>query len=182
MRKLFVLMNVSLDGYFETPEHDLSWAHQDFEGFSTGESGKVDTLLFGRRTYEMMKFWAMPQAKKDAPEIAEFMNDRPKFVASHQSFDPGWERVTVISQDVVGSVKKLKELAGKTIAIFGSNTLCLSLIEAGLIDEFQIIVSPVVLGERTSLFRGLPKTELELSETRRFKSGAMMLKYHPREK
>src|SRR3954447_479370 len=98
MRKLFLFMNVSLDGYVEAPGHDISAFHGDFEAFSDADQAAVDTMLFGHRTYEMMKaFWPTPQAAQTAPEVARFMNEKQKLVVSHQSFDPGWSKVTVLS-------------------------------------------------------------------------------------
>ncbi len=184
MRKIFLFMHVSLDGYVEGPGHDISWAHSDaypFEAFSSENSAEVDALLFGRKTYDLMKrYWPTPQAAENAPEIARFMNEKLKVVASHEPFAPGWNNVTVISDNVVGAVKKLKEQPGKTIAMFGSNNLCVSLVPEGLIDEFQLVVNPVVLGEGTSLFTGLPqKAQLTLTDTHKFKSGAIMLTYVP---
>jgi dihydrofolate reductase len=173
-------MNVSLDGYFEDQGHDISGFKTDYEAFSSQESQEIDTLLFGHKTYEIMKFWSTPQAEETAPEIAKFMNEKLKIVASHAPFEPGWDKVRVISGDVVGAVKKLKEQPGKNMIMFGSNTLCVSLMQAGLIDEFQIVVNPVAFGDGTSLFKGLPKkAELTLTETRRFKSGAILLTYQP---
>ena len=146
-------MNVSLDGYFEAPGHDLSWAKNDLEAFSPEQSQEVDTILLGHRTYEMMKsFWPTPQAEQVAPEIARFMNAKNKVVASHEPFEPGWKNVTVISGDVAGAVKKLKQLPGKDIIILGSNNLSVSLMREGLIDEFQIVVIPIVLGSGRTLF------------------------------
>lgn len=182
MRKIFLFMNVSLDGYFETLDHDLSWAHSgDFEAFSPGQNEEVDTILFGHRTYEMFKsFWPTPQAKEFQPEIAKFMDEKFKIVVSHQSFEPGWNNVKVISDDVAAEVKKLKEQSGKTIIMFGSNNLCVSLMSHGLIDEFQLMLNPVALGEGNSLFKGLPeKANLSLSQTRQFKSGNILLTYVP---
>ena len=91
MRKLLVFTNISLDGYFEGPEHDLSAFKNDFEAFPTEPGDQAGSLLFGRKTYEMMKFWATPQAAAMAPEVARFMNTTHKYVASHILFDPGWE-------------------------------------------------------------------------------------------
>ena len=181
MRKLFLFMNVSLDGYFEAPGHDISGFKNDSEAFSSDASQEVDTLLFGHQTYEMMKFWSTPQAEQMMPEVARFMNEKHKIVASLHPFDPGWKNVQVISGDVVEAIKMLKEQPGKNIIIFGSSTLCVSLMQAGLIDEFQIVVNPVVFGEGTPLFKGLPgKAELTLVETKRYQSGAVLLTYQPR--
>ena len=128
----------------------------------------------------MKSFWPTPQAMKTAPEIARFMNEKQKVVASHQQFEPGWKNVTVISGDVVGAVSKLKKRKGETIAMFGSNKLCVSLMQAGLVDEFQLLVNPVALGKGTPLFKGLAqKAELRLIETRKFKTGAVLLTYEP---
>jgi len=185
MRKLWLLMNVSLDGYFEGLGHDISWSKDtDFEAFSSEPSNEegVGTFLLGRKTYEMIRdFWTTPQAQEIAPEIAKVLNETPKVVVSHnKSFEPGWHNAMVISDHVAGAVKKLKEQPGKSIAMFGSNTLCVSLMQEGLVDEFRLVVSPVALGEGTSLFKGLPKkAELTLTKTRKFKSGPIMLTYQP---
>ncbi|MGE5531504.1 MAG: dihydrofolate reductase family protein [Bacteroidota bacterium] len=184
MRKIFVFMNVSVDGYVEAPGHDISWAHgTDSDPFAKEQGREVDGILFGHRTYEMMRsFWPTPQAVQVAPETARFMNEKQKYVASHASFDPGWRNVTVLSGDVLERVRQLKAGPGQTIAIFGSNTLCTSLVEAGLIDEFQIMVNPVVLGEGTPLFHGLvKKAELRLTVVQSMPSGAVFLTYARRD-
>jgi dihydrofolate reductase len=179
MRKIILFQNVSLDGYFEGPGHDISWANRDFEPFSMGAGSPVDAMLFGHRTYEMMKsYWPTPQAQQEAPAIARSMNEQLKIVASHQPFDPGWNNVQVISGDVVNEVRKLKEGPGEAMIMFGSNQLCVSLMQAGLIDEFQILVNPVALGKGTPLFAGLPEmVKLRLVRTHTFKAGTVMLVY-----
>src|SRR6476469_9105423 len=121
-------MNVSLDGYFEGPVHDISWAHAGSEPFSPDQSQQVDAILLGHRTYDLMKgFWPTPQAAESEPEIARFMNERRKVVASHKPFEPGWKNVSVISGDVAGEVRQIKAQPGKNIIILGSNNLCVSL-------------------------------------------------------
>jgi dihydrofolate reductase len=180
MRKIFVFMNTSVDGYVEAPGHDISWAHAaDSDPFAKEHGQQVDGVLFGRRTYEMMRaFWPTPEAAGMAPETARFMNEKQKYVASHASFDPGWQNVTVLSGDVVDQVRKLKEGPGNTIAIFGSNTLCTSLVDARLIDELQIMLNPVLLGEGTPLFRGVDKwVGLQLRSAEPLPSGAVFLTY-----
>lgn len=180
MRKLLVFNNVSLDGYFEAPNHDISGFNHDFDAFSSEASGAVDTLLFGHRTYDSFKFWSTPEGAAMQPEIARFMTDTAKVVASHAPFEPGWKNVSVISGDVVGAVRKLKAQAGQNIMIFGSNMLCVSLMAAGLIDEFQLMINPVAFGDGTPLFKGLPQpAKFTLRDTRQFKSGVMLLTYAP---
>jgi dihydrofolate reductase len=181
MRTIFLFMNVSLDGYFEAPGHDISGFRGDMEAFSPGQATEVDTILLGRRTYEMMKsFWPTQQAERNMPEVAKFMSEKLKVVVSHTPFEPGWKNVRVISADVSEEIKRLKEQPGEAIIIFGSNNLCVSLLQEDLIDELQIMLNPVLFGAGTSLFTGLSKrVVLNLTDTRRFKSGAMLLTYKP---
>lgn len=182
MRRIFLFMNASLDGYFEGPGHDISFFNSDddhFEPFSAEAGQEVDTILLGHRTYNLMKsFWPTAMAQESAPEVARFMNEKLKLVASHQPFDPGWRNVQVIYGDVVGAVKQLKEQYGKTIIMFGSNQLCVSLMQAGLVDEFQVVVNPLVLGAGTRLFEGLEQpARLHLRDTHTFKSGKVLMRY-----
>jgi len=180
MRRIVVFTNISLDGFFEGPGHDISGFANDNEAFSSRSGSEVDTLLWGHTTYEGMKFWMTPQAAQMMPEIAAFMNATPKVVVSRAPFDPGWSSVTVISGDGAAGVRSLKEQPGKDILIFGSSTLCVSLLQAGLIDELQIVVNPVLFGAGTRFLEGLSeKTRLKLVDTRPFKSGAVMLVYQP---
>lgn len=180
MRKISLFMNISLDGYFENADHDISGFKTDFNAFSSGKGSPVDALLFGHRTYEMMKFWSTPQALEVMPEIARYMNEKQKFVASRAPFESGWHNVQVLSGDVPAAVRALKHQPGQDILIFGSNSLCVSLLQAGLLDECQIQVNPVLFGAGTALFQGLPqKLALKLIETRPFPSGAVLLVYQP---
>lgn len=180
MRKLSVLTNISLDGYFEAPGHDISGFKNDFEAFSHHTGDPADTLLFGHATYEMMKFWETPAAHSMAPDVAQFMNNTLKVVASRTPFEPGWRNVLVIHDDVPAQVRQLKEQVGGSILIFGSNTLVVSLLLAGLIDEFQLIVNPVAFGAGTSIFTGLPThAEFQLKSAFPFQSGAVLLTYTP---
>ena len=146
MGKITVFTNISLDGCFEDQNHDLSGFKNDFEAFPAEPSQETNVFLFGHKTYEGMKFWSTPQAAEMMPEVARFMNETHKYVASHQPFDPEWQNVTVISGDVAGQVRKLKEQAGKNILIFGSNELVVSLLAERLVDEFQLVVNPVAFG------------------------------------
>jgi len=172
-------MLVSVDGYFEGPGHDISWHNVDaeFNEFADKQLEEVGTLLFGRRTYDLMaSYW--PTAKSTT---AQLMNALPKVVVSHSAFEPEWENVTVVSADVTNvadEIRKLKAQPGKDIAIFGSNMLCVSLMEAGLVDEFRIMTCPVALGKGTSLFAGLSKRlNFQLAKQREFNSGNLLRYY-----
>ena len=175
-------MMVSVDGYFEGVNHDLSWHTVDaeFNAFAEEQNiGSVDLLLFGHRTYDLMaSWWPTEQGMADDPEIAQFMNTTAKIVVSHDAFQPAWENTRVMSENVFDEIEKLKTLSGKDIALFGSNNLCVSLMGAGLVDEFRIMVNPVALGVGTPLFAGLSKKmKFKLLKTREFKSGNILHYY-----
>lgn len=177
-------MMISLDGYFEGPNHDLSWHNVDdeFNAFAHVQNiGPVDTLLFGRTTYELMAgYWPTPLGRADDQETARFMNATKKIVASFEPFTPEWENTTVIANNVIEEIAKLKAAPGQEIAIFGSNQLCVSLMEKGLVDEFRIMVNPIALGAGSPLFTGLSqRLKLKLIKTREFRSGNILLTYIP---
>jgi dihydrofolate reductase len=169
---------VTVDGYFEGIDHDISWHNVDaeFNTFANNQLEQSGTLLFGHKTYELMAgYWP---TERDA--TAKFMNEMPKYVASYKPFEVDWSGTTVLSGDVIGEIRKLKEEPGKDIALLGSNNLCVSLMEAGLVDEFRIMVKPVALGKGSSLFTGLSKTtKLKLLKTQSFESGNMLHYYIP---
>lgn len=181
MRKIFLFMLISVDGYFEGPGQDISWHNvdADFNAFAIEQLDEIGTLLFGHRTYDLMaSFWPTPQGASENAAIAKRMNDMPKIVVSHSAFKPEWENTTVVSANVADEIQKLKAQPGKDIAIFGSNILCVSLMEAGLVDEFRIMVCPVALGIGTSLFTGLSKRQnFHLAKQHEFGSGNMLLYY-----
>jgi len=182
MRKVFLFMMVSLDGYFEGPKHDLSWHNVDAEfneSFAIPQLQQADTLLFGRRTYELMaSYWPTKLAHKDDRVVADLMNKTPKFVFSHKLKRVDWQNATLVSHDASGVVRKLKAAKGKDIAIFGSNNLSVSLLDSGLIDELRIMVNPVSIGKGTPLFKGIKKKpKLKLLSSRTFKNGNVLLTY-----
>lgn len=183
MRDIVLFMNISLDGYFEAPGHDISWATQDFEAFSQRGDTTVDALLFGRRTYEMMRaFWPTEQAGAMLPDVAAYMNAQPKVVVTHDaSYAPGWSNVRVLSDDVLAGIRELKQQGNGTLMMFGSNMLAVALLEHGLLDIIQTVVNPVAIGAGTPLFAGLSRRiPLDLTGTRQFKSGSVQLTYRPR--
>ncbi len=181
MRKIFLFMLVSVDGYFEGPNHDLSWHNVDaeFSAFANEQLGDIGTLLFGHRTYELMAgVWPAPLGTMANPTTAKLMNTISKVVVSRALFNAGWNNTAVVSGDAIGGIKELKKLPGKDIAIFGSNNLLVSLMEHDLVDEFRIMVNPVALGRGTPLFAGLGKrVPFRLVGTRRFKSGNVLNYY-----
>lgn len=180
MRKLIVFNNVSLDGYFADARSDMSWAHnQDAEwlAFAAENAGGGGTLLLGRVTYDMMAaWWPSPAAAKAAPEVAEGMNRLQKVVFSRTMKKADWQNTTLVKSDIVGAVKKLKDEPGEGMVILGSGSIVSQLTEAGLIDEYQIIVHPIVLGSGRSMFEGVTnKVPLALKKTRVFGNGNVVM-------
>jgi dihydrofolate reductase len=183
MRKIIFFNLTSLDGYFEGPDQDINWHHVDeeFNEFAVQQTGEFGALLFGRVTYELMAgYWPTDAAKRDDPEIARLMNSLPKIVFSKTLEKAEWENTKLVRDNIVEEVSKLKQLPGKDIAIFGSSDLAVTLLDLGLIDEFRIMVNPVVLGEGKPILQGIKsKLELKLLKTRTFKSGNVLLYYEP---
>ncbi len=181
MGQLFLFMMLSLDGFYEGPNHELDWHNVDaeFNEFAIQQLKEIDTLLFGRKTYEMMaSYWPTEMAKKNDPAVAKLMNSLPKIVFSRRLANAEWHNTRVVRQNVHDEIVKLKARTDKDLAIFGSSNLCVSLIQAGLIDELRIMVNPVVLGKGHTLFAGLlDKVRLELLATRMFGSGNVLLYY-----
>jgi dihydrofolate reductase len=183
MRKVFAFEVASLDGYYVGPKQEFDWpvVDQEFDEFSQRQLEEVDTLLFGRVTYEMMaSYWPTPEAREGDPKTAAAMNDLPKLVASRTLDQVGWENSTLVRGDVAEELARLKQQPGKDIAIFGSFDLTVSLLPAGLVDELRIMVSPLLLGDGLSLFRTASgRTSLKLLDVRRFDSGNVLLTYEP---
>lgn len=172
---------VTLDGFFEGPKswdidfHDSVWG-EELEQYSMENSKSTDTLLFGRVTYEgMAAYW--PTAKD---KIADFMNNVPKVVFSRTLKKAEWNNTRLVKESAEKEVAKLKQQPGKNMLIFGSAHLTASLSRAGLIDEYDICLAPVVLGGGNPLFKPNPeRMKLKLIEARPLKSGGVILRYIP---
>ncbi len=130
----------------------------------------------------MAAYWPSPDGLRDDPVIAGWMNSLPKVVFSKTLKSVEWENSRLVSGDPVEEVTRLKKLPGKDMIIFGSSDLSVALAEHGLIDEYRIMVAPIVLGRGKTLFHGLPqRLKLKLLGTRTFDSGVVMLSYRPDE-
>ncbi len=181
MRKLFLFMMVSVDGFFEGPNGDLSWHNVDeeFNEFAIDQLNHMDTLLFGRVTYEMMAgYWPTEGARKDDPEVAGRMNATAKLVFSKTLSKPQWENTKLIKNDFAAEVRKLKQEPGKDMIIFGSSELGVTFLREHLLDELRIMINPIILGSGHALFQGIDdKLKLNLLKTRAFRSGNVLLVY-----
>ena len=184
MREIHVFENVSLDGFFTDANSDMSWAHrhdEEWNAFTSGNASGEAELLFGRVTYEMMAaFWPTAEAARMLPDVAAGMNRMKKFVVSRTLKDASWQGTTLLSGDLVAEAKRLKEETGPDLLILGSGSIVSQLTEARLIDEYQIVLTPTVLGRGRTLFETVKdKQSLGLTSTRSFKNGNVVLKYVP---
>lgn len=181
MRKINSFIFITLDGYYKGLNEDISWNRHDTEEneYAAEGAGSGSTLLFGRVTYEMMaSFWPTPDALKMNPAVAEGMNKANKIVFSNTLKKPEWENTNVISGDIVEEMKKMKKKPGNDMTLLGSGSILTQFADAGLIDEYQVMVDPVAIGDGTSIFKGLKnKLDLKLINTRVFKSGVVLLCY-----
>ncbi|GAA3442416.1 dihydrofolate reductase family protein [Planomonospora venezuelensis] len=176
-------MMVTLDGYFEGRDHDLSWHNTDeeFNEFSLGQLDEAGTLMFGRLTYQMMaEFWPTPAGKKADPAVAERMNGTDKIVVSRTLDRTEWANTRIISRDAARELTRLKQEPGKDIAILGSSNLTASVLQMGLLDELRIMMNPVILGGGAPLFGDTTsRIDLKLLKTRTFGSGNVLHSYRP---
>jgi dihydrofolate reductase len=182
MRPIFVFNNISVDGYFEGPDHDIAWSKGDFQAFPEDPSQQADTILLGRNTYDLMEsFWPTEQASSLYPAVAAYMNNAEKVVVTHRPFEPTWNNTTIVSTDVVDAIQQLKQRPGNSIIMLGSNNLCVQLLEAGLIDSLQLVINPVALGQGTPMLAGLSRyVPLQLTDTQTSPTGVTMLTYKPK--
>jgi dihydrofolate reductase len=184
MRQIGVFESISLDGFFTDGNNDMSWAHaQDAEwnGFVSGNASGGGALLFGRVTYQQMaSFWPTPQAAQMMPEVAKGMNAMQKYVVSRTLARADWQNTTLLTGDLVAEVRALKAQDGPDIVILGSGSVVSQLTQAGLVDGYQLVVVPVVLGKGRPLFETVEsRPRLSLTATRRFSNGYVVLWYEP---
>lgn len=186
MRRLVVFNNVSLDGYFVDSNGDMSWAHQggedaEWNAFVSGNARGGGELLFGRKTYELMaSFWPTPMAAQMQPVVAERMNSMSKVVFSRTLDKASWSNTKLVKGDLAEEVRKLKQAPGQDMTILGSGSIVAQLAQAGLVDEFQLVVNPIVLGKGRTMFEGIQqKLTLKPTQTRTFGNGKVVLSYVP---
>lgn len=186
MRKIIVFNHISLDGYFVDRNGQMNWAHsaadnQEWNAFVSENASGSAVFLFGRVTYDLMAgFWPTPMAHQNMPDVAESMNNSQKLVFSRTLDKVTWQNAKLVKGDLITEVRKLKQGSGENFLIFGSGTIVTQLAEAGLIDEYQLVVNPIALGAGRTMFDGLKiNLRLKLSKSRAFSNGNVVLWYVP---
>jgi dihydrofolate reductase len=182
MRSLTVFNFISMNGYFKGANEDISWAHSRPENEYGAEMLKAgDVLVFGRKTYEMMvQFWPTPEAMKTAPEIAEGMNQAEKIVFSRTLDKVEWSNARVMKGEMIDNIRELKQSDGPGLTVLGSGSIVNQFADAGLIDEFQMLIHPIALNQGTPILGDIKNNlELKLVNSKIFESGNVLLVYQP---
>jgi len=187
MQKLIVFNHMTIDGFFVDSNGSMEWARpgrddKEWNEFVAENASRGEgTLLFGRVTYELMtRYWPTPMAMNHNRAVAERMNSLRKVVFSTTLNEATWNNTRLVNDDMLAAVRKMKSESGDGLTIMGSGKIISQLAQEGLIDEYQIIVNPVVLGKGRSMFEGITeKLPLKLTKSRTFGNGCVYLSYQP---
>ncbi|MGB2670900.1 MAG: dihydrofolate reductase family protein [Candidatus Acidiferrum sp.] len=184
MRKLMVFNMVSVDGFFVDGKGDMSWAHKndsEWNAFVSGNASGSGVLVFGRITYQLMaSYWPTPMALQNSPAVAKGMNEMPKIVFSRTLDSASWNNTKLLKGDLATEVRNLRKESGPDMVILGSGSIVSQLTQENLIDEYQVAVSPIVLGKGRTLFEGVKeKLNLKLTSSRTFGNGTVFACYQP---
>jgi dihydrofolate reductase len=179
VRKLVVSEFVSLDGVVQDPAWTFQFGSEDRDQYKFDELAAADALLLGRVTYEGFAA-AWPQMEEQTGEYGAWMNGYPKHVVSTTLKEPlEWKNSALIKGDLTEEVARLKDRPGKDILVFGSGDLVNSLMQHDLVDEYRMMVFPVVVGSGKRLFGEGDTKTLKLVGSQTFDSGAVVLTYEP---
>jgi dihydrofolate reductase len=185
MRTLAITQNITVDGSIEMlgdwfdPQSQAGTDSSDLIEELHRQDSRADGFLVGRQTFEDLRgYW--PKQTDDSTGITDYLNQVRKYVVSSTMTDPRWQHTTVLSGDPVEEVRALKQQPGKDIVVTGSITLCHTLIEAGLVDEYRLFTYPVVQGRGRRLFPdGYEVPRLELLDAKSFDGGITYVRYAP---
>lgn len=188
MRKIIVFNLVSIDGFFAGVDGNIDWHNVDdeFNEFAVEQTQTFGGIIFGKTTYKIFEdFWPKavndPKMSKEDRKIAKVIDDIWKIVFSNSMNDVSWRNSTLYHDIDPEEIKKWKEMeGGKDLVIFGSGTIITQFANLDLIDEYRLLVNPIVLGNGKSFFKGMKENlKLKLTNTRTFKNGNILLTYVP---
>ena len=176
MRKVILQMNMSLDGMIAGPNGEMDWMlwNDELDKFAEEILDSSDTILLGRKTAkEFLDYWP-----EDKSEFARKINEYPKIVFSKTmtSIESKSTNVSIINDNILEEVTKMKEQPGKNIVLYGGAGIVQSLAKLDLIDEYRLVLNPVVLGSGTPLFKN-DKFKMKLLKTEMTKIGCVILYY-----
>ena len=189
MGRVTAFVHVTVDGFFAGPGGEIDWfkairKDAEYDAYTHEQSESGSTLIFGRTTYEMMKsYWPTPEAIKTDPQMAKVVDHSPKLVFSRSlrsvEEGPNWKHIELVHAIDPAAIRKRKREAKDEFTILGSGSVVQQFANEGLLDEYALVVVPIVLGAGKPLFKGVKKTDLELDESRSFKNGLTVLTYRP---
>jgi dihydrofolate reductase len=180
MRKIIAAINMTLDGFCD---HTAGIADDELHQHYNELLSDAGTVLYGRITYQLMEYWATvvknPTGNKSIDEFAITMDAIPKIVFSHTLKNVEWKTAKLAKRDIKEEVLELRQQTGKSILV-GSPSLIVTLMKLDLIDEYQLCVHPIVLGNGLPLFKDInDRINLSLLKTKTFGSGAIILYFEP---
>lgn len=189
MRRLILAMQISVDGFIEGPDGDMSWVAKNEEElwddlFQMLDT--VDTLLLGRKMFnDYRNYWkgclGNPEATSNERKYAEYAKNNRHIVFSNTLKDPEWSNTTVLSGNVIEHVRKLMLETGGDIQIVGGARLAATLIDAGLVDCYRLVINPFIINTGKSFFQQLTSRQsLELTGSKACRSGHIIAEYVPR--
>lgn len=186
-RKIIVFNLISLDGYFAGEDGNIDWHNVDdeFNDFAIEQTSSFGAIIFGATTYKLFEdYWPKalkdPKTSLDDRKIAQIIDDVWKIVFSKSIKKITWKNTNLLHRIDPKEIKKWKEMDGKDIVIFGSGTIVQQFANLGLIDEYRLMVNPVVLGRGKPMFANMDdKLKLKLLDVRTFKNGNVLLCYKP---
>jgi dihydrofolate reductase len=181
MKKVIFQMSVSVDGYVEGPNQEIDWHNVDdeFNAYAAETLKKSETLIMGRKTYELMvSYW--PSATDNDPDVTREMNDTPKLVFSRTLKSLAWKTARLASGSIAEEVGRLKNAPGDGLIWVGGSELASAFLELGLLDEIRIIRTPMLLGAGHSVFGDIKRRHrLKFVSSRPFASGNLLVTYEP---
>jgi dihydrofolate reductase len=190
MRKIIAMIHLSLDGMASGPNDELDWISydKDLEQYAHSMHDKVDTVIWGRHTYEGMKYFltvpSNPDSGEPEREHARFLDASTKIVVSRTLDKIEWGNTTntvLIKDNIAEQINKIKQQPGKDIWFLGSTMLFQEFAKLDLIDEYRININPIILGQGKSLFANIDRQiNLKLIESNTLKTGVELLRYEPK--
>ena len=179
MSKIIYGADITLDGVVEGPDKwRFDYMSKDLQAYDMQKINSLDTMLLGRNTYQgFASFW--PSQKHNEFGIADKLNNTPKYVVSTTLKNAEWNNSTVISKNILEEIKKLKAGTGGDIGITGSVTLTQFLMHHNLIDEYDLLIFPLVVGSGKRLFNEGTSMRLELIESKAFGTGPILFRFEP---
>jgi dihydrofolate reductase len=196
MRKIIVFNRVSADGYYAAADGNLDWAvpEPELEKGAVASMDGTGAMLFGRKTYDMFEsFWptvagdaskapdphAAGRQSRELAAMANWINSASKLVFSRTRKEVSWKNSRLLGEFAPEKVHAVKQELGKDIMVFGSGSIVSQLNRHGLVDEYQFVVSPLILGAGQSMIRESTRRDLTLTDAKTYPSGTVLLRYAP---